>query len=121
MTAVTIPILPSADLDQTAGFYAGLGLASQRRWDEYLVVAGLEGIELHFWSNPGVATATNDVACYIRFDTAAEARDLHAAWAAAAVVGGRLVAPVETPYGLLEFGMIDPSGNLLRIGGRLEA
>jgi len=122
VTPTTIPILPSADLDQTAGFYAGLGLGDQRRYgNEYLVTAGLDGIELHFWMNPSVDPATNDVACYVRFDTAAEAQALHDAWACAEVVGGRLVAPKETPYGLLEFALIDPSGNLLRIGGRLGA
>ncbi len=121
MTVVTIPILPSGDFDQTAGFYAGLGLVDQRRYPDYLVVAGRPGIELHFWMNPDVDPTTNDVACYIRFDSAADARALHDEWAAAPVVGGRLVAPAETDYGLLEFGLVDPSGNLLRIGGRLGA
>ena len=119
MAPVTIPILPGADLDRTAAFYAGLGLADQARYPEYLVVAGRPGIELHFWSNPGVDPATNDVACYIRFDTAADARALHDEWAAADLGGARLVAPAETDYGLLEFALVDLDGNLLRIGGRL--
>ena len=35
--------------------------------------------------------------------------------------GGRLVAPTETDYGLLEFALVDPSGCLVRIGGALGA
>jgi hypothetical protein len=78
-------------------------------------------LELHFWSNPTVDRKTNDVACYIRFDSAAEARALHDAWAPNVAPGARLDAPVETDYGLTEFALIDPHGNLLRVGGRTNA
>ena len=122
MTAVTIPILPSADFDRTAAFYGGLGFVERGRWPaEYLILERPGGIELHFWSNPDVDRLTNDVACYVRFGTAAEARALHDGWARDGVEGGRLVAPKQTDYGLLEFALIDPSGNLVRIGGSLGA
>jgi hypothetical protein len=52
-------------------------------------------------------------AAYIRFETAAEARELHDAWAAAA----RVSDPRETHYGLLEFGLVDPFGNTIDVGG----
>jgi hypothetical protein len=80
-----------------------------------------DGIELHFWSNPGVDRATNDVGCYIRFGTAAEAQSLHDHWAARLPPGGRLNPPEDTDYGLLEFALIDLHGNLLRIGGSSQA
>ena len=39
MSAVTIPILPSADFDVTAGFWADFAFAEVGRWpDEYLIL-----------------------------------------------------------------------------------
>src|SRR4051794_3064761 len=82
MSARTIPILPSRHFDETARFYAPLGFAESKRWpNEYLILRRDDGIELHFWSNPKVERATNDVACYVRFDTAAETQALYDAWA----------------------------------------
>jgi hypothetical protein len=118
MSAKTIPILPSRDFDETAGFYVPLGFRETGRWPgEYLTMAREDGIELHFWSKPNLRPAANDVACYIRFESAAEARSLHDSWASRVPDGGRLHPPVPTGYGLLEFALGDPHGNLLRIGG----
>jgi hypothetical protein len=121
MSAVTIPILPSRDLDETVAFYATLGFAVRGCWPDYLILIRPEPIELHFWSNREVVAERNDVACYVRFTTAAEAQALHDAWAPVAAGWSgtfpRLVAPRPTDYGLLELAMLDPHGNLLRIGG----
>jgi hypothetical protein len=119
MSAKLIPILPSKSFDESARFYAALGFSETGRWSgEYLILVHEDGLELHFWSNPKVDRKTNDVACYIRFDTAAEARALHDAWAPNVALGARLDPPTETDYGLTEFALIDPHGNLLRVGGR---
>ena len=113
----TIPILPSADFDVTSKYYAALGFQEMGRWpDEYLTLRAGDGLELHFWFNPQVERYTNDVACYVRFDSAAEAQALHDRWAALQLPL-ELKAPEKTDYGLLEFALIDPHGNLLRIGG----
>jgi hypothetical protein len=120
MQALTIPILPSADFDATARFYAPLGFTERGRWaGEYLILHGPHGIELHFWLNPKAERSTNDVACYVRFETSAGAQALHDAWKPHVQPPGQLNRPVTTDYGLLEFALIDPHGNLLRVGGRL--
>lgn len=120
MSAKTIPILPSRNFDETSKFYAELEFRETGRWPgEYLILKRDDGIELHFWSNPDVDPATNDVGCYIRFDRAAEARSLHDEWAPRVPTGGRLHPPTHTDYGLLEFALVDLHGNLLRIGGHL--
>jgi hypothetical protein len=82
MPAVTIPILPSADFDVTSSFWGGFGFEEIGRWPgDYLIVRHLDlSIELHFWSNPTVDRWTNDVACYVRFDTPDEARECHSRW-----------------------------------------
>jgi hypothetical protein len=118
MSAKTIPILPSRNFDETSRFYAPLGFQERGRWPgEYLILQRDDDIELHFWSKPEVDRAINDVACYIRFASAAEARSLHDQWAPHVPSEGRLNPPIDTDYGLLEFALVDLHGNLLRIGG----
>jgi len=121
MSTVTIPILPSADFDVTSSFWAQLGFEERGRWPgDYLIVRhhGL-GIELHFWSDPTVDRWTNDVACYVRFESPAEAVACHAGWSGVTVEEpARLSSPATGPAdGSVEFHIIDPHGNLVRLGG----
>jgi catechol 2,3-dioxygenase-like lactoylglutathione lyase family enzyme len=123
MGVKTIPILPSSDFDETVRFYERLGFAEQGRWpNEYLILQRAhDSFELHFWFCDSVDPKGNDVACYARWDTAAEARALHDEWAAVDVEPGRLHPPTETDYGLLEFALVDAHGNLVRVGGSVDA
>ncbi len=123
MRLVTIPILPSPDFDATATFYATLGFMERGRWPGYLILAHANGLELHFWSHADLDPATNDVGCFVRFDTVGECRALHTAWAAAVDLPSaesraipRLHAPREAADGSIEWALIDPHGNLLRFG-----
>ena len=117
MPPKTIPQLPSPDLDATSGFYSTLGFTERGRWErEYLIMLREDdGIELHFWFKNPVDPLTNDASCYIRFDRAEEATALHEEWDRLGVED--LHAPQVTDYGLTEFAVIDPHGNLIRIGG----
>jgi hypothetical protein len=50
-----------------------------------------------------------------------DADSLHREWeqigvATAPATGSRLMPPGDTDYGLREFALVDPSGNLLRVG-----
>ena len=54
-----------------------------------------------------------------------DADALHDEWQAIGVpydaaTGSRLVAPGETDYGMREFAVVDPSGNLVRVGSPLD-
>jgi len=123
MGAVTLPILPSPDFDVTASFYRQLGFRETGRWpNEYLILEHADGIELHFWFHRDHDAAGNDVACYVRFDTRDEAQALYDSWRPVLPGPGplpRLRPPEPTDYGLFEFALVDPDGNLLRVGGRL--
>lgn len=118
-----VPILPSRDLHATLAFYERLGFELRGAPIEqyrYLIVAR-GTIELHFWDDPGRDPLTTDYSCFVRVE---DARTLHDAWEAIGIptdrlTGSRLVPPQETDYGILEFALVDPSGNLLRIGSRL--
>lgn len=50
--AVARPILPSADLCATEGFYEVLGVDVPGQWPDYLIMVGPGEIELHFWPKP---------------------------------------------------------------------
>jgi catechol 2,3-dioxygenase-like lactoylglutathione lyase family enzyme len=119
-----VPVLPSRDLRETLAFYERLGWelrgAEPERWD-YLIVGRGESLELHCFVQPAVDPLTTDAGCYVRV---ADADALHAEWEAVGVprdasTGSRLVPPVDTDYGLREFALVDPSGNLLRVGSPL--
>jgi hypothetical protein len=75
----------------------------------------LDSVELHLARTPNLDPAANTSACYLYVE---DADALYARWSAAGV-GGRFVAPVDTPYGLREFVHVDADGNLLRVGSEL--
>ena len=117
-----VPILPSRDLAETLVFYEALGFESRGappdRWG-YLII-GRGGVDLHFYEDPDVDPLRTSASCYLYVD---DARGLFEDWSAIIVpdrsTGSRVVAPVDTDYGLCEFAVVDGSGNLLRIGSPL--
>jgi catechol 2,3-dioxygenase-like lactoylglutathione lyase family enzyme len=117
-----VPILPARDLHETLAFYERLGFenrgAPPEEWD-YLIV-GRGTLWLHFVSSPKVDPLTTDAGCYLYVE---DADALHDSWAPHVVpdpaTGRRLVPPTTTPYGMREFALVDPSGNLVRVGTRL--
>jgi catechol 2,3-dioxygenase-like lactoylglutathione lyase family enzyme len=111
------PILPSRDLSATAEFYSRLGFEQTGLWpDEYLIVMRGD-VGLHFFFAPGTDPASSIAGCYLYVE------DADALFADFSRIGlpsagiPRLHGPVEaTDYGLREFAVVDPDGNLLRIG-----
>jgi catechol 2,3-dioxygenase-like lactoylglutathione lyase family enzyme len=116
----SVPVLPARDLHETLAFYERLGFALQGAPIEqyrYLII-GRGSIELHFFDQPGVDPLTTDAGCYVRVR---DAEALHREWQVAGVptdpaTGSRLMGLTDTEYGLREFALIDPNGNLLRLG-----
>ena len=115
-----MPTLPSRDLTATLGFYERLGFenagAAPDEWD-YLILRR-SGIQLHFYRDPKVDPLTTAHGCYV-YTESADA--LYDEWQSVGVptdpmAGSRLEAPVDTDYGMREFALIDPSGNLIRVG-----
>jgi catechol 2,3-dioxygenase-like lactoylglutathione lyase family enzyme len=115
-----VPVLPSRDLQRTLTFYERLGFALRGatiETYEYLIV--MRGtIELHFYLDRDVDPLTTSFSCYVRVR---DADRLHLEWDTIGVptdaaTGSRLMAPADTAYGLREFALVDPDGNLLRVG-----
>ena len=121
MVERAVPILPSRDLRQTLGFYRRLGFtnlgAEPEVWD-YLIL-GRGGLMLHFVLTPDVDPMATASSCFLYVD---DADAVHEEWRAAGVGsapevdGVRLVPPTDTDYGMRELAVVDPSGNLLRVG-----
>jgi predicted enzyme related to lactoylglutathione lyase len=113
MNERAVPILPSRDLRESLGFYEKLGFenrgAPPEEWNYMILARG--SIELHFIGEPtSFAEWTAPTSCYL---AVADADALHAEWARAGVSAE---APSTTDYGMREFTLRDPSGNLLRVG-----
>ncbi|HEU5150719.1 MAG TPA: VOC family protein [Iamia sp.] len=123
MGAISIPILPSRDLDATVAFYGPLGFAVVGRWPGYLVLRHAHGFELHFWHHADEVPEANDVACYVRCDTVAEVEAIHAAWST--VVTGTegipRLTPVDPTGPMVETALIDPDGTLVKVGSPAPA
>jgi catechol 2,3-dioxygenase-like lactoylglutathione lyase family enzyme len=117
------PILPALSLDETRAFYKQLGFVSWHNglgpWEYEIFSRG--HLVIHFFLEPELKPGENDTMCYWRV------RDADEFYQEFAKVGlpsrgiPRLTAPVDQPWGMREFALVDPSGNLVRVGHDLDA
>jgi len=115
MLQSTIPVLPSLDLDETINFYAKLGFKVWSQHDgDYAIIAS-ESREIHFFLMGNLVPSDSFFGCYWRVD---DAVGLYNQYAAAGLAD---LHPIEDkPWGMKEFAIIDPHGNLIRIGQEIE-
>lgn len=117
------PVLPAADLDETVEFYTSLGFAlgyDDREGDGYVVLT-MDGGALHFFQHDMLDATGNDAGAYLHVDNADL---LHGRWAALGLGPDSIprLSPVEDkPWGKREFVLMDPDGNVLRVGHDLAA
>jgi catechol 2,3-dioxygenase-like lactoylglutathione lyase family enzyme len=111
------PILPSRDLAATAAFYARLGFEQSGLWPEEYLIVNCGDVALHFFFAPDIDPAASIAGCYLYVE---DADALHGEYAQLGLPSTGIPrlhgARVETDYGLREFALVDPDGNLLRIG-----
>jgi hypothetical protein len=101
-----IPILPSADLDRTAAFYAPVGFTETGRHDGYLLLHN-GPVELHFSQQTDAAASQ----CFIQVGDALKL------WKQLRHRGVDGVADItEQDYSMREFVLTDPDGHHVRIG-----
>jgi uncharacterized glyoxalase superfamily protein PhnB len=121
MMSRAAPILPVRDMTAALAHYRKLGFDVQAYGapgdanPEY-GFARRGAVELHLSRSPDHDPKTTASCCYLYVD---DADALHAEWQAANAAG-RLRPPHDTPYGLREFGHVDPEGDLLRIGSPFQ-
>ena len=106
------PILAARDIGAALAWYRDrLGFTIEGDWGDY-GIASRDMIELHFWKCDDRHIAENTSA-YIRVSNA---QDAYETMKGAGQGGGRIVAPQRRAWGMVEFYVWDPDGNLLRFG-----
>lgn len=114
---LAIPILPSRSVEGTVEFYGQLGFQGEIWGAPYRYAILRRGtVELHFFTHAELEPASSIAGCYIRVQDVAE---IHGEFARAGLPTTgipRLDRLEEKPWGMREFAMVDPDGNLIRIG-----
>ncbi len=114
----TIPILASRDIAETTAFYERLGFAVRGRYEDFgptYLILRRDDVELHFVHSPEADPAESHGGCYLRL---ADAQAVYEQWEPLGIP--EIHPPRDTEWGMREFFVIDPSGNLLRVGTRLK-
>ena len=116
---IAIPILPSRDLVETRAFYERLGFRAAGWWPEEFggyasMVRG--DLTVHFFAYDDLSPSENYAQCYWRVK---DVDALHAEYQSVGLPGSgvpRMDEVGDKPWGMREFAIVDPSGNLVRIG-----
>ena len=113
---LAIPVLPSRSVGDAVAFYRQLGFEGEvHSWGGYAIVRR-GSIELHFSEMPELDPAKSIAVCYLRV---IDVESIYRAFSEAKLPAQgipRQEMLEEKPWGLREFAMVDPDGNLLRIG-----
>ncbi len=112
-----IPTLPCRSVGVTTEFYRRLGFeGGAHEFNREYAIFTRGAIELHFFTHRELVPAHSSAGCYIRVR---DVQDLYEACSASGLPGTglpRLDRLEDKPWGLREFAVVDPDGNLLRIG-----
>ena len=118
---IAIPTLPSRSVEATLEFYRKLGFDGKIWGAPYQYAILTRGtLEIHFFTHDTLLPEESSAGCYLRV---ADVDGLHQAFAAGQLSRKgipRMDAPEDKPWGMREFAVVDPDGNLLRIGQRLH-
>ena len=117
---IAIPILPSRSVNGTLAFFRQLGFDGKicGAGDTYAILTR-GTVELHFFTHRELRPAESCAGCYIRV---LDAESIYRAFASAKLPrrGIPRMDPLEDKsWGMREFALVDPDGNLLRIGQTL--
>ena len=107
---VTKIIFPVRDLGVAVAFYERLGFEVERYDDGYAWVRHRGEEVLHLRSVPELDPVGNHAAGYLHVT---DVDAWHDAWT---VTGADPEPVTDTPWGMREFRIHDPGGNLLRVG-----
>jgi hypothetical protein len=114
---IAIPTLPSRSLTETLAFFRRLGFDGKivGDGDSYAILTR-GTIELHFFRHSELRPAESCAGCYIRV---LDAKDIYQTLVLAQLPRKgipRMESLEDKPWGMREFAIVDPDGNLLRIG-----
>lgn len=111
------PILPAQDVRRTSAFYESLGFKAGYHDDRYEILRR-GNLVVHLEQQNDLPPGRNRTSCYWRV---ADADALYQEFAALGLPPERdLTEPQDEPWGMREFTVKDPAGNLVRIGHELK-
>ena len=114
---IAIPILPSRSVNDTLAFFRRLGFDGKICGDgDSYAILRRGTVELHFFTHEELRPAESSAGCYIRVS---DVESTYQAFALAEMPRKgipRQDALEDKPWGMREFAIVDPDGNLLRIG-----
>ncbi|CAN5834609.1 N/A [soil metagenome] len=107
---VAKPILPVADMERAVGFYRQLGFEVEAYDPGYNIVSHSGEEILHLRVVEDLNPASNAASVYFHVQ---DVDAVHAEWASDGVATDGVV---DQPWGMREFTVTDPAGNLIRVG-----
>jgi catechol 2,3-dioxygenase-like lactoylglutathione lyase family enzyme len=108
---VLAPALPARDVLALAEWYKRLGFETVSVYGTDYAIVSRWGAEIHFFVHSELDPKLNDHGCYLRVK-GVEA--LYQEYQQAGIE--RMTELEDRSWGMKEFAVIDPEGNLLRIG-----
>jgi catechol 2,3-dioxygenase-like lactoylglutathione lyase family enzyme len=114
---LAIPTLPCRSVSATVAFFKRLGFeggAHESNSEYALLRRG--AVELHFFTHKELVPAESSAGCYIRV---LDVESIYHALSSSQLPRTgipRMDTLEDKPWGLREFAIVDPDGNLLRIG-----
>ena len=120
---ISIPILPSRDLLETRAFYERLGFQTPGWWPDTFggyAILRRGDLAMHFFKFPELSPLENYGQCYWRVE---DVDALYNEFQKAGIPKSgtpRLDAIEDRPWGMREFAIVDPNGNLVRVGQELQ-
>ncbi len=114
---LAIPILPCRSMSATVAFYRRLGFeGGPHVFNSDYAILRRGAVELHFFTHNTLVPAQSSAGCYIRvLDVESIYRSFSSSQLPHAGIP-RMDTLEDKPWGLREFAVVDPDGNLLRIG-----
>lgn len=118
---LAIPILPSRSISATVTFYTRLGFeGGAHEFDPNYAILRRGAIELHFFTHKTLVPSESSAACYIRVtDVESFYRSCLDSQLPRHGIP-RMEVLEDKPWGLREFAIVDPDGNLIRVGQILD-
>jgi catechol 2,3-dioxygenase-like lactoylglutathione lyase family enzyme len=113
------PILPALDVARTRAFYELLGFTAGY-FDNRYEILRRGYLVVHLEQNHDLVPERNTFSCYWRVADADRLFQEFAALGLPSTGLPRLTEPQDEPWGMREFTLKDPSGNLIRVGHELD-
>jgi len=114
---LAIPILPCRSVAATTEFYRRLGFeGGAHEFDRDYAILRRGQVELHFFTHRDLVPAESFAGCYIRVRDVQSIFESCSAGGLPAAGRPRIDRLEDKPWGLREFAIVGPDGNLLRIG-----